>query len=151
MHLLLNSAQEYLFLLNVMFVYHSVTVISSPPPLPPSPPPPPLLFNSHLTTQDTCRLPPLPENANFSAVPESISAGSAISLVCQNGYLLVTDGNLTCQESGTWSGEVQCQREGHTLYRILGQLGNIIMTTDIVPCTLPPLLRFRSIRAVSKQ
>ena len=115
MHLLLNSAQEYLFLLNIMLVHHSVTVISLPPPPPPPPPPsppPPLLAISHLTTQDTCRLPPLPENANYSTVPESISAKSTISLVCQNGYLLVTDGNLTCQESGTWSGEVQCQREG---------------------------------------
>ena len=135
-----------------MLVYHSVTVISPPPPPPPPPsPPPPLLAISHLTTQDTCRLPPLPENANYSTVPESISAKSTISLVCQNGYLLVTDGNLTCQESGTWSGEVQCQREGHTLYRMLRQLSNIIMTTDIVPCILPPLLRFRSRRTVSKQ
>ena len=53
--------------------------------------------------------------------------------MCQNDYLLVTDGNLTCQERGTWSGEVQCQREEltHMIYHKEGQLWETFTRFDV--------------------
>jgi hypothetical protein len=67
-----------------------------------------------------CQIPVVPQNGIFSPVVNRVSQGEGLEVVCEQGYSIVGDANINCQDDGAWDHPVAvCELEGQYLIKYM--------------------------------
>jgi hypothetical protein len=86
-----------------------------------------LFYSIDLSSAIYCQIPPVPQNGIFSSVVNQVSRGEGLEVKCNQGYSIVGDAKINCQDDGAWDRPVPvCEKVKKIIFYVSEPLVTLI-------------------------